>query len=132
MARHDLTSEGLIRSFTAANTIVANRIVAYGATDGEVTATTVANGLAAGIALNSASAGQTVDVLMQGISRCYAGGIVARGGELVVDDTDGFVDDFTVADEGTPVFSLGRALEAATADGDLISVLIQPHWTCVA
>ena len=116
-------------SFQAAGDVAARRIVRLGASrDGEVvqadasSVTTPARrpiGISGEVATGS---GQTLDVHIAGIADVEAGAAVTRG-QAVTTDADGKAK--TTAATGN--FVVGIALEAATAAGDIIPVLLSQH-----
>ncbi len=125
-----MASSSIMMGFVAAGTIAQYQPVALGSTAGEVTGTTTAGtALTIGIAQNGASAGQNVDVVIVGVSLVRCGAAVAKGAALYADSTDGYVDDFTHGGGTTARFAIGFSLEAATADGDIISAFICPSPT---
>ncbi len=92
--------------------------------------------LAIGILQNKPAAGQIATVMVTGISKMVAGGVVASG-ELVASDAVGKAkaavkgktdtsDAGVAADPLIGSAILGIALLGAAADGNVISVLIQP------
>lgn len=73
-----------------------------------------------GVILDTATAGQAVPVQKTGITKCVANGAITKGSRLNLIVTTGRVDDNLEGTAGTVY--VGRALEAATAAGDIISV----------
>ena len=82
---------------------------------------TAANGTgdAIGIALKSASSGDTVPVLVYGVYKCKAGAAIT-GNVLVMNSGATYV----VASSSPTVVATGRALQKAAAANDYILVLI--------
>ncbi len=116
------------RAFKAGGAIKARRIVQIGAADGAVVTadassdTTIAErpiGISDEL---GAAEGATIDVHLQGIADCVAGGAIARGSSLKSDATG-----LAVATSTKYDFIVGVALAAAAAKGDIIPVLIAPQ-----
>ena len=95
----------------AAATITEGQAVAVGGT------VAAAGGNALGIAGADASAGESVPVVVLGTAQATAGAAVSKGAALEVNGSGQLI----TATTGTVV---GRALEAASAAGDTIEVLL--------
>jgi hypothetical protein len=81
-----------------------------------------------GILQNKPTEGQEAQVRMLGTSKVKANGAFSKLDELMVADTDGTVDTATsVGAGGEPTWSVGVALEAATAPDDIIEMYIRPQ-----
>ena len=98
----------------AAAAVAAKRFVTF---TGAVAAT---GGTAAGLTYTKAAANENVSVTLLGVARAEAGAAIAEGAELQVGN-DGKA--ITRAAGKT----VGWALDAASADGDEISVFIVPN-----
>ena len=94
--------------------------VVYVSGDNKAKVTTGTLGTVIGVANGSPEEG-LVTVQVDGIAKVVASGAIAAGA-LVVSDEDGKVD--TVA-SNTFDKVLGKALQAATADGDVIEILLK-------
>lgn len=114
----------LIKSFTAAAAISDRRIVKFSATD-QVTMAIAATDSMVGVCGEVApAAGERCDVTLVGIALVEAGAVVAQGAFVTADASGRGV----VAAPAVGVNNrvIGIALEAATAAGDEIRVLLQP------
>jgi hypothetical protein len=90
---------------------------------------TAAKGAAIGIAQDdTTNSGDSVNVLMLGIAHVKAFEAISAGAQISVKNTVGEVYD-PVINSGytTGDYVLGRALEAATASGDIIAAYIDPY-----
>lgn len=116
-----MKNPGLIKQFIAATVIPPHRVVALAAGDNEVAlATDVADPLLGTSAEPKAiSAGGRIDVTFNGIEEVEAGAAISKGARLTVDSQGRVV----TSAEGTDRI-IGRALIAANAAGDIISVEI--------
>lgn len=113
-------NETLNKNFTATGAIAANRIVKFGAADGEVVQAAAAADLSVGICGSVGPAsGERVDVVMAGIAEVEFGGTVARGA-MVTADANGKA----IAAASTNR-TIGIALVSAIS-GDIAPVLIAP------
>ncbi len=119
-----LRNEGLIKTFIAATAIPRYRVVKLDAADDSVAlATDVADPLL-GVSAEPADvqAGERIDVTFSGIVEVEASAAIAKGAWLTV-DTAGRVKAVAMdSDE-----RIGRALTAAVATGDVISIEILKH-----
>lgn len=77
-----------------------------------------------GVTIDGGALGDTVPIVMNG-GICYvtAAGAIAVDARVYANGTAGKIDD-TAPAQGTNQFSLGKAMEAAAADGDQIKVMI--------
>jgi hypothetical protein len=110
-------------SFTAGGTISkGNVLMLNGTTSKSVVRTTAITDLAVGVALADASSGDLVPVMPIGpVCKVLAAGPVACNAEVMPHgSTAGRVDDAA----GATARSIGVALEAAGADGDMIEVML--------
>lgn len=76
-----------------------------------------------GILYNDPDVGQAATVVVAGVAKVIAGGVVAAGAE-VASDSGGLA---VTAASGATQFVFGRALVAATAANAVISVLLNSH-----
>jgi len=99
--------------------------VQQSSTEGEVdfqaASTSVATPII-GVIQNSASSGEAVTIQTSGVSLAVAGAAIALGARVHVGSIDGRIDDDESGTAGACY--VGIALEAATAAGQVISVLI--------
>lgn len=107
--------------YIAGGTITANRLVKLDSTAGQVVATTAITDVAVGAALTSAVSGGTVAVQSFGKVKLTASAAITVGAQVMPTATgDGKV----VTAAGATARSIGVALEASGADGDIIEVLL--------
>lgn len=110
-------------TFKAAHRIAKFSSVALGTA--EDYGVTQAGSIAVGIAQRDANSGQSVPVMLHGISRGLVGAAVVRGSR-VVQTTSGFIITATSgAAASTPI--LGKALTSA-ASGMIAHIFIQPSF----
>lgn len=115
-------SRGLIIPFVAAALVEANRIVKFGATDGEVEHAAAATDVALGVTtFIQNAAGEVTDVQIEGTAQVKAGGTIAQG-DALTSDANGQA----VVAAATQPF-IGIALEPGVS-GDLINVAIRPGY----
>ena len=79
-----------------------------------------------GILQNKPVAGEACEIPLSGIAKGIAAGVIAVGAWVGTDAAGKLVAKTTDKD-----FVYGQALEAAGADGDIIAVLIRPHYLAV-
>ena len=115
-----LNNPGLTKTFIAADAIGRYRVVAIAAGDNEVKQAASVSDPLLGVSAEpgDVAAGARVDVYFNGIVEVEAGAVIAKGAELTV-NADGKVVTATSTNE-----RIGRALAAANADGDVISIEI--------
>lgn len=115
-----LNQPGLTKTFIAATLIPRWTVVALAAGDNQVELATDPTGPLLGVSAEPADtpAGKRIDVVFNGIVEVRAGGVVAKGAELMV-DAQGRVVTATSTNE-----RIGRALSAANGADDLISIEI--------
>lgn len=113
---------GLIKSYIAGAAVNPSRIVKNGATSGYVIQNAAATTVSLGVTTQNVSAatGERIDVVHDGIVLVEAGAAITFGVKLTSDGTGRAVT--AVATNEV----IGVALEAATAAGDLIRMLIRP------
>jgi hypothetical protein len=113
---------GLVRSFTADAAITKNRVVKITSTG--AAAATADTDLVIGVSQLTVATGEQCPVAMSGTSKITASAAISIG-DLVVATTGGKIATTTTDKKRV----IGTALEAATADGDLIEVLLTPATT---
>ena len=107
--------------FVAGGVIPVNTLVMLHSTEGQVVVTTGITSLAVGAAMNSAVAGGLVQVQTYGIAKLTAKSAIALGDQVMpVGSGGGLIDNAA----GATAKSIGVALEAALADGDVIAVML--------
>ena len=111
----------LAKTFIAEAAITKGKAVVLGTSAGQVKPPAAAGAKVIGIALEDAAIGKNVAVCMQGVCAGYADGAFSKDDVLQAADTNGELD--TAASGDYPV---GRALEDATAAGDLVEVFVNP------
>lgn len=119
-----MSNPQLFKSFTAGGAITAYRIVKFSAAEIVVAAAAATDSL---IGVNSdltVVGGERVDVLLEGIAFVEAGAAVALGAQLTSDASGRCVTAAPAAGVNNRV--IGIALEAASAAGDVIRVLLSP------
>ncbi|MRJ40820.1 MULTISPECIES: capsid cement protein [Idiomarina] len=116
-----MKNPGLIKTFIAATVIPPHRVVALAAGDNEVALATDVAGPLLGTSAEprEVAAGGRIDVTFNGIEEVEAGAAIAKGAKLTV-DTQGRVVTSAVGTDNI----IGRALTAANAAGDIISIEI--------
>lgn len=86
-----------------------------------------ANCHAIGILQNAPDSGEQAVVRYAGFSKAKAGDVITRDDPLMFDSSGRVV---TATAPGyaaeTPIYSIGRAMESATAADEIIEILIQP------
>jgi len=121
----------LIISYEAAAAITKGQAV-YLSADGKVSPATTAQNCI-GIATKDAAAGERVPVLVRGRVKVAVGGAISRGQAVYGGDSQGRVlalGDQAVDEGGTATYTIyysrafAYAEQAATAAGDLISILV--------
>lgn len=111
-----------IQTFKASGSITKFRAVILGTYDEEVVAAGD-NGANIGVSLETVTDGQNVNVQLAGVAMVECNGAVAKAALVHAAATGGLVDDDVAAGERV----LGMALRAATAQYDVIPVLLTPH-----
>lgn len=114
----------LIRSYVAGTGGVGqNRIVKFGAADGEVVNSAAAADLHIGVCVQPSGSlvGTRADVAVMGIVEVIAGGTITRGALLTSDASGGAVAAAPAAGANNAV--IGRAMVSAVA-GDIFPVLL--------
>jgi len=114
-------------TFEAESAITKGKAVVLGTSVDQVKPPAAAGAKCIGIAMNTASAGDNVEVCILGITEGYADGAFSRGDSLQASDTNGELDTAASAD-----YVIAIALEAATDAGDRVAVLVIPHGLPVA
>lgn len=113
---------GLIKNYIAGAAVPASRIVKNGASPGYAILNAAATTVSLGVTTEniSAATGERIDVIFDGIVIVEAGAAITFNTKLTSDGTGRAVT--AVATNEV----IGIALEAATAAGDLIRMLIRP------
>lgn len=113
---------GLIKNYVAEVVVTANRIVKFGAADGDVVLAAAAADFSIGVSDSlDAALGERVDVIRTGIADVEYGGTVVRGDELTADSTGRAVAAAPTA--GVNARLIGTA-ELSGVVGDIGKVLI--------
>ena len=105
--------------FIAGGVIPVNTVVMLHSTEGQVVVTTGITSPALGVAMNSAVAGGHVKVQQFGVAKVTAKAALSLGAQVMTVSTGGGL--ITTA-AGATAKSIGVALQAALADGDVIEV----------
>lgn len=116
-----LNNPGLTKTFTAATAIAKYRVVKLDAADDSVALATAVSDPLIGVSAAPAdiASGARIDVTFSGIVLAEAGAAIDKNADLTVDASGRVV----ASAAGTDSI-IGRALEAATAAGDVISIEI--------
>ena len=116
-----LNNPGLIKSFIAATLIPQHTVVAIDAADDSVKLATASSDPVLGVSSEPADTpvGKPVDITLSGVGIVKAGGVIAKGSWLTVDASGRVITTTTAAHE-----RIGRALSAANAANDLVSIEI--------
>lgn len=116
----------LTKSLVAEAAVLPYRIVKFGTADGAVIQATAAADAVVAVAdnLGQATAGERVDVIVEGIAEVEAGAAITRGALLISDASGRGITATAVA--GTNVRTLGIALASAAAAGEIIPVAVRP------
>ena len=112
--------QGKLTGFKAGADLSANaqfRWVKQGAAAGEAILCSAATDIPLGILQNNPKLGEGCEIVNSGISKCYAGAAVALGARVAPDATGRSA----TGGAGT---GQGQALEAASAAGEVIAVLL--------
>ncbi len=113
----------------AGSAVVQYRAVKLDSTERRITAITNANAEApVGILQDDPGAtGEPCDVAYFGTCKAMAGAAITFGDDLIVDNSGRVITDVEVADGGAvDVHHIGVALEAASAAGAVIDILLHP------
>lgn len=116
------------KSFEAGSIFTAAYVVCVlGSTDNQVTLPTIDGQQAIGIVqgITTAASGQAVPVMIYGISKAVANGALSAGDHLGAIATSGYLDKLTGL-TGASENQVGIALKAASAQGEIIPVLLTP------
>lgn len=121
-----MSNPTLIKSYVAEAAVLPYRVVKFGTADGLVVQAAAATDASFGIAdnLGQGTAGSRVDVAVDGIVEAEAGAAVARGALLSVDSSARVIT--AAAAAGSNVRTIGNAMSAAGAAGEIILVRINP------
>ena len=107
--------QGFVATIATAKFVV----VMLDSTEGKVVVTTAITDMPIGVTTASAAAGGTVALQQSGVAKVTASGIIALGAQVVA-SADGKVETFTGI--GATALSMGVALQASGATGDVIEV----------
>lgn len=119
-----MSNPQLFKSFSAGGAIPAYRIVKLSAAETVVAAAAATDSLIGVNADLTVVSSERVDVLLEGIAFVEAGAAVALGAQLTSDASGRGVTAAPAAGVNNRV--IGIALEAASAAGDVIRVLLSP------
>ena len=134
---YEHTEKGLIMTFQAEVAFAEAFVVCVLGTDaGEVKKPAAVTDTPFGVVKDTASAGQSIPVQMDGVTKVVANGAFSKGDQLAIAATTGRVDTVTGLDSsfdnsGGPFTAqkpFGLALEAATGAGEIVSMLIRPFF----
>lgn len=115
----------LSKNFQAGAAIAAFTLVKHGTADDQVVAAAAATDLVIGATQDIAPAiNERVDVAITGITYITAGAAIARGKRLMSDASGRVIE--AAATAGSNVETIGVAMEAASAAGDVIKVNLVP------
>lgn len=116
--------ENNVLSRKAGGNITANRLVKLDSTEGQVVVTTAITDPVFGAALNTVSSGAAVSVETgRTVVKLTAAGAISVGARVMPDGGGGGK---IAASSGATALDCGVALQEATGDGQIISVLLQP------
>jgi hypothetical protein len=119
-ARHDSMIPGL----KAAASLITKQFYCMEITAaGTVNLCNAATDVVVGILQNKPVSGEACELPLSGIVKGIAAGVIAVGAWVGTDANGKLVAKTTDKD-----YVYGQALEAAAADGDIIAVLIRPHF----
>ena len=115
---------GLVKNFTSAGAIGIRRCVAFDVVEGQVRQGAAAADKLVGVTgiIGTLAAGERIDVLMDGNRALEAGGAFAQGDYLVSDAQGRVV--LAAPGAGVTVYTIGQALEASGAVGQIVTVHI--------
>lgn len=127
----------LTQTFTAGAALAAHRIVIWHATDADTVIYPAAapDTQVVGITLEAAASGADVEVVILGTCLLTVDGNaanIAAGDAIEVHSTSGYGGKRALSDGTTYREIVAKALEASTADGDEIAVLLTPCWVPTA
>lgn len=108
--------------YIAEAAITANAVVIAGTDDDEVDMPGAANVAPWGVALEAAGIGETLDVQRNGYAICIANAAITKGAFVAISGTDGRVAGITIGTTTHDQRLVGRAMEAAGAAGEEISI----------
>src|SRR5690554_272073 len=117
-----MRSDTLIKTFQATTPIAGYLLVKPGTNDGEVAAATASTDALIGVTTQIGTQDNgSCDVIMAGVTEVVAGAAVTAGASLTADSSGRAV---TIG--ATAGRTIGVAITAAAAAGDIISVLLAP------
>lgn len=112
-----------VNTYVAGGTIAAGSCVMYHSTEGQVVVTTGVTSQCIGVALNSVTVGQSVQVQTGGVAKVLTSGICTVAVGVVPGATGKCV---TEAAAGATALSFGIAEQTTTADGTMLRVRLIP------
>jgi len=127
---------GLVAPFKAENIMAeAYVVVELGTNEDEVDLPSAVTATPLGVVQDTAAAvGDSVPVMLSGITKVVANGAFSKGDQLAVAATTGRVDTVSGLDSsfnpeaGAAQKPIGIALEAADAAGEIVPMLIRPFY----
>jgi hypothetical protein len=132
---YEHTEKGLVMTFKAEVAFTEAFVVCVlGTNADEVKKPGAVTDTPLGVVKDSATAGQSIPVQMDGVTKIVANGAFSKGDQLGIAATTGRVDTVTGLDSSfdalvaTAQKPFGIALEAATASGQIVSMLIRPFF----
>lgn len=114
----------MIKSYTAEVAITKFMVVIEGTADGQCNDPGAANDVCLGVAMNAAAAGETVDVVLFGPYTVIAQAAISRGALVAIQGVTGKVAAITPGVGTADQRVVGKALQAADADGDQMSIFV--------
>lgn len=119
-----MSNPQLTKNYSAGAAIAPFAIVRFSAAETVVTASAATDALIGVTSDVGPASGERVDVIMEGITYCVAGAAVAQGALLTSDASGRAV---TAAPAvGVNNRTIGFAVEAAVAAGDVIRIMLSP------
>lgn len=119
-----MSNPALLKSFSAGGAITAYRIVKFSAAETVVLAAASTDALIGVTNEVAAASGERQDVVLEGIAFVEAGAAVALGALVTADASGRGITAAPAA--GSNARLIGTALDAASAAGDVIRVLLSP------
>ena len=114
----------LVKTFEAEVAVTKGMTVIAGTDEDQVNDPAAANDVPVGIALHAAAAGEQVDVCMFGPAIGIADAAITRGALVAIGGALGKLAPITGGSTTFDQRVVGKALEAAAADGDEISIFV--------
>lgn len=117
-------NEKLIKVFSAEVALSKGLLVIAGTADGQVKLPAAAGDKTLGAVKYTVAINEDVEIIMEGIAILIASAAITRDAEVRIAGTSGKIAAYTPG-VTTNTCHVGRALEAAAADGDEIAVWLQ-------